>query len=37
MNLELVEPHPRRVLDAFRQGDFDGLEILCRVTIIIPQ
>lgn len=28
MDLELVEPHPRRVLDAFRQGDFDGLEIL---------
>lgn len=28
MDLELVEPHPRRVLEAFRQGDFDGLEIL---------
>jgi hypothetical protein len=28
MNLELIEPHPRRVLDAFRQGEFDGLEIL---------
>ena len=28
MDLELVEPHPHRVLDAFRQGDFDGLEIL---------
>lgn len=28
MDLELVEPHPHRVLEAFRQGDFDGLEIL---------
>jgi len=28
MDLELVEPHPRRVLEAFRQGEFDGLEIL---------
>jgi hypothetical protein len=28
MGLERVEPHPRRVLDAFRQGDCDGLEIL---------
>lgn len=28
MNLELVEPHPRRVLESFRQGVFDGLEIL---------
>lgn len=28
MNLELIEPHPGRVLEAFRQGDFDGLEIL---------
>ena len=28
MNLELIEPHPRRVLDAFRHGEFDGLEIL---------
>ena len=28
MNVELIEPHPRRVLDAFRQGEFDGLEIL---------
>jgi hypothetical protein len=27
MNLELIEPHPRRVLDALRQGEFDGLEI----------
>ena len=27
MDLELVEPHPRRVLEAFRQGDVDGLEI----------
>lgn len=28
MNLELVEPHSRRVLESFRQGVFDGLEIL---------
>jgi hypothetical protein len=28
MNLELIEPHPRRVLEAFREGEFDGLEIL---------
>ena len=28
MDLELVEPHPQRVLEAFRQGDFEGLEIL---------
>lgn len=28
MELELVEPHPRRVLEAFRRGEFDGLEIL---------
>lgn len=28
MDLELVEPHPRRVLEAFRGGEFDGLEIL---------
>ena len=28
MNLELVEPHPHRVLEAFRRGEFDGLEIL---------
>jgi hypothetical protein len=28
MNLELVEPHPRRVLEAFRRGQFDGLEVL---------
>lgn len=26
--MDLVEPHPRRVLEAFRQGEFDGLEIL---------
>ncbi len=30
MDLELVEPHPRRVLEAFRRGEFDGLEILGR-------
>jgi hypothetical protein len=28
MNLELVEPHPRLVLEAFRRGEFDGLEVL---------
>ena len=28
MNLALVEPHPHRVLEAFRHGEFDGLEIL---------
>ena len=28
MNLELLEPHPHRVLEAFRRGEFDGLEIL---------
>jgi hypothetical protein len=26
--MDLIEPHPRRVLEAFRQGEFDGLEIL---------
>jgi len=30
MNLELLEPHPRRVLEAFRRGEFDGLEIVGR-------
>ena len=28
MDLELVEPHPRRVLEAFRRGEFDALEVL---------
>jgi hypothetical protein len=28
MDLILTEPHPRKVLDAFREGEFDGLEIL---------
>lgn len=28
MDLVLIEPHPRKVLEAFRQGEFDGLEIL---------
>jgi Transposase DDE domain len=28
MNVELIEPHPRRVLEAFGRGEFDGLEIL---------
>jgi hypothetical protein len=28
MDLELVELHPRRVLEAGRRGEFDGLEIL---------
>jgi hypothetical protein len=30
MDLALVEPHPRRVLEAFRRGEFDGLEIVGR-------
>jgi hypothetical protein len=30
MSLELIEPHPRRVLEAFREGDFDGIEIIGR-------
>ena len=30
MNIELLEPHPRRVLEQFRQGDFDGVEIIGR-------
>jgi hypothetical protein len=30
MNLKLIEPHPRGVLEAFRQGDFDGIEIIGR-------
>lgn len=30
MNIELIEPHPHRVLEAFRQGEFDSLEILGR-------
>jgi hypothetical protein len=28
MNLILIEPHPRRVLESFRQGEFDELEII---------
>jgi hypothetical protein len=28
MDLELIEPHPRSVLEAFREGAFDDLEIL---------
>lgn len=28
MDLEFVEPHPQRVLEAFRQGCFDELEII---------
>ena len=30
MSLELIEPHPRRVLEAFRQGEFDEIEIIGR-------
>ena len=30
MNLEVLEPHPHRVLAAFRRGEFDGLEIVGR-------
>ena len=28
MDLNLIEPHPRRVLEAFGRGEFDGLEII---------
>lgn len=28
MEIELLEPHPRRVIEAFRRGEFDDLEIL---------
>jgi hypothetical protein len=28
MDIAMVEPHPRRVLDAFRNGQFDDLEII---------
>lgn len=28
MNLTLIEPHPRSVLESFRQGEFDGVEII---------
>jgi hypothetical protein len=28
MDLNLIEPHPRRVLEAFRRGEFDGREII---------
>jgi len=28
MNLSFVEPHPQRVLEAFRQGQFDELEVI---------
>ena len=28
MDLAFIEYHPQRVLDAFRQGEFDALEIL---------
>jgi hypothetical protein len=28
MDLSLIEPHPRRVLEAFRAGEFDGLEMI---------
>jgi hypothetical protein len=27
-NLNLIEPHPQRVLEAFRRGEFDPLEII---------
>ena len=28
MNVALVEPHPQRVLEAFRQGLFDEIELI---------
>ena len=28
MNLTFIEYEPQKVLSAFRQGDFDGLEII---------
>src|SRR6266702_6571743 len=28
MDIAIVEPHPRRVLEAFRNGQFDDLEII---------
>jgi len=28
MNLTFIEHQPQKVLEAFRQGDFDGLEII---------
>jgi len=28
MNLEIIEHHPQWVLDAFRRGEFDGLEVV---------
>src|SRR5207249_12068738 len=28
MNLSFVEPHPQRVLEAFRRGQFDELEVI---------
>ncbi|MBI4325978.1 MAG: hypothetical protein HY674_12025 [Chloroflexi bacterium] len=30
MDPALVEPHPHRALEAFRRGEFDGLEIIGR-------
>ena len=28
LNLDLIEPHPQRVLEAFRRGEFDQIEII---------
>ena len=28
MNLRIMEHHPQRVLEAFRRGEFDALEIV---------
>ena len=28
MNLEIIEHHPKWVLEAFRRGEFDGLEVV---------
>jgi hypothetical protein len=30
MNLTFIEHQPQRVLEAFRQGDFDNLEVICQ-------
>jgi hypothetical protein len=30
MDVELLEPHPQKVIEEFRQGRFDGLEIIAR-------
>jgi hypothetical protein len=27
-NLDIIEPHPQRVLEAFRRGEFEQIEII---------